>query len=286
MKNRIARAKINLSLDVIGKRANGYHDVRMVMQTIGLHDKLRLNKVVADKILMKTNLSYLPTDERNLVVKIIAYMKSCYNIKEGIYVDLYKVIPVGAGLAGGSTDAAATITGMNELFELNLTLEEMMSIGEKFGADIPYCLIGGTALAEGIGEKLTVLEAILPLHIVVAKPKVSVSTKYVYDHLLLDDQMKHPNIDGMVEAIEAKDLSGIAKNLGNVLEDVTIKGYPEVLEIKKAMMEEGALGALMSGSGSAVFGLFEDQRSAKIATKALKQNKYIRNVYETMSYNE
>lgn len=283
---RIARAKINLGLDVIGKRDNGYHDVRMIMQTINLHDKLRLKKIQANKILMETNLPFLPRDERNLVVQIIKYFRETYDIKEGVFVDLFKVIPVGAGLAGGSTDGAQTIYGMNELFELNLSLDEMLKIGGKFGADIPYCIIGGTALAEGIGEELTTLPALPEMNLLVAKPRVSVSTAYVYGHLSLDEAIMHPDIDGMVRAIEMQSREGVISRLGNVLEDVTVKGYKEVLDIKNALIASGAKGALMTGSGSAVFGIYENASEAKEAARKLRKHPLIRYVFETATYNE
>lgn len=282
---KIARAKINLGLDVTGKRANGYHDVKMIMQTINLYDKLRFKIINANKITMETNLSFLPTDHRNLVVQIVQYFKDTYSIKEGVFIDLYKVIPVGAGMAGGSTDAAATIYGMNELFELGLTMEEMLTIGAKFGADIPYCLIGGTVLAEGIGEELTVLNPLPEVHLVVAKPKISVSTAYVYGNLDLEGDINHPDIDGMVEAIKANEIDGVVSRLGNVLEDVTIKGYKEVEETKKAIIATGAKGALMTGSGSAVFGIYESVDDAKAAALVLKKHPLIRYVYVTTTYN-
>ncbi len=282
---KIARAKINLGLDVLSKREDGYHEVKMIMQTINLHDKLRLKKIRADKVILETNLPFLPTDDRNLVVKIIKHMIDTYKIESGVFVDLYKVIPVGAGLAGGSTDAASTITGMNDLFELGLSLEEMLEIGGQFGADIPYCLIGGTALAEGIGEKLTSLSPVPKLHMLVAKPKVSVSTAYVYENLGLENGIDHPDIDGMVSAINNKDVQGIVSRLGNVLEDVTIRGYKEVEMTKEAILNTGAMGALMTGSGSAVFGIYETEDLVKQAGKVLKKNDHIRYVYETSTYN-
>ncbi len=282
---RKARAKINLALDVIGKRENGYHDVRMVMQTIELHDKVRLKKIKSDKILMKTNLPYLPRDNRNLVYQVVEYMKATYGIKSGVYIDLYKVIPVGAGLAGGSTDAAQSVLGMNELFELGLNVETMEEIGAKFGADIPYCIRGGTMIAEGIGEILTPIKPIMKLHLLIVKPKQSVSTAYVYGNLDVMTISNHPNIDAMVRGIEEDHMAQIVQNLGNVLEEVTFKGYPEVKMIKEAILNNGALGALMSGSGSAVFGIFEDQSMAHQAAKKLKRLEEVKQVFVTTTYN-
>ncbi|PKM67220.1 MAG: 4-(cytidine 5'-diphospho)-2-C-methyl-D-erythritol kinase [Firmicutes bacterium HGW-Firmicutes-2] len=280
-----ARAKINLALDVIGKRENGYHDVRMVMQTIELHDKIRLKKIKSDKILMKTNLPYLPKDNRNLVYQVVEYMKATYGIKYGVYIDLYKVIPVGAGLAGGSTDAAQSILAMNELFELGLDVDTMEEIGAKFGADIPYCIRGGTMLAEGIGEVLTPIKPIMKLHLLIVKPKQSVSTAYVYSNLNLETLSSHPDIEEMVNGIKADHLDQIVHNLGNVLEEVTFKGYPEVRTIKEAIISVGALGALMSGSGSAVFGIFSDQGTAHQAAKKLKRHEAVKQVFVTTTYN-
>ena len=282
---RKARAKINLALDVVGKRENGYHDVRMVMQTIELHDKIKLKKIKSDKILMKTNLPYLPRDNRNLVYQVVDYMKTTYNIKSGIYIDLYKVIPVGAGLAGGSADAAQGILAMNELFELGLDVETMEEIGAKFGADIPYCIRGGTMLAEGIGEVLTPIKPIMKLHLLVVKPKQSVSTAYVYSNLDLKAITHHPDIDGMVSGIKADQLEQIILNLGNVLEEVTFKGYPEVEMIKEVILSTGALGALMSGSGSAVFGIYPEPSMAHQAAKKLKRHVAVKQVFVTTTYN-
>ncbi|PKM57382.1 MAG: 4-(cytidine 5'-diphospho)-2-C-methyl-D-erythritol kinase [Firmicutes bacterium HGW-Firmicutes-3] len=280
-----ARAKINLALDVIGKRENGYHDVRMVMQTIELHDKIRLKKIKSDKILMKTNLPYLPRDNRNLVYQVVEYMKAAYGIMSGVYIDLYKIIPVGAGLAGGSTDAAQSILAMNELFELDLSSETMEEIGAKFGADIPYCIRGGTMLAEGIGEVLTPIKPIMKLHLLIVKPKQSVSTAYVYGNLNIGTISSHPDIDGMVRGIKADQLEQIVQNLGNVLEEVTFKGYPEVRIIKEVILGAGALGALMSGSGSAVFGIFADQGMAHQAAKKLKRHEAVKQVFITTTFN-
>lgn len=283
---KIARAKINLGLDVTGRRENGYHDVRMVMQTITLHDKLRLKKIQSKKVLMETNLPFLPTDDRNLVVRIVKYFMETYDLSGGVFIDLYKVIPVGAGMAGGSTDAAQTIYGMNELFGLGLSLEEMKTIGAKFGADIPYCILGGTALAEGIGEDLTVLDPMPKTHLIICKPKVSISTAYVYGNLKLDEETRHPDIDGMVEAIGRGDVDGVVSRLGNVLEDVSVQGYPEIETIKEAIMNTGAKGTLMTGSGSAVFGIYENESQVKEAAKILKDHPLIRYVFETATYNE
>ena len=283
---RIAYAKINLGLDVIAKREDGYHDLKMVMETISLHDKLRLKKIKKNEIILKTNLPYLPTDDRNLVVKIIGHMKEVYGLPGGVFVDLYKVIPVGAGLGGGSADAAETIKGMNDLFDLNLTLEEMIDIGVGFGADIPYCIRGGAMLAEGIGEVLTAIEQPMTLNLVVVKPKVSVSTPYVFKHLKAQEIEEHPDMDGLVEALARQDLNAMIGAMGNVLEPVTFEGYPEVAQVKEAILATGALGAMMSGSGSAVFGVYSDIGACKKAASKLKANGLVKNVFITQTLGE
>jgi len=278
-----AKAKINLALDVIRKREDGYHDLRMIMQTIDLEDRLLLRKIVADKVVLKTNLYFLPTDERNLVVKIAKYMRRYYQLGAGLFINLYKKIPVGAGLGGGSADGAAVIKGINQLFELDLSMEEMMAIGKRFGADIPYCLFGGTALAEGIGDQLTEIASKLPMYILVVKPRVAVSTRYVYETLEITEKQNHPDVEGMIEAIESENLQGVAARLANVLEAVTGKKYPEVLKIKKALLEKGAVGALMSGSGSAVFALFSNQESMEAAAREMKNKEEVDVIFEAHS---
>lgn len=279
----IANAKINLGLDVVRKRDDGYHDLRMVMESIGLHDKLRLKKIQKKEVILKTNLPYLPTDDRNLVVQIIKHMKELYHINGGIFADLYKVIPVGAGLAGGSADAAQTIIGMNQLFDLGLSLDDMMDIGVKFGADIPYCIRGGAMLAEGIGDQLTPIEQPTVLELVVVKPKVSVSTPYVFKHLNAAEISDHPDIDGLVDCLGQGDLKGIVSKMGNVLEKVTFEGYPQVAQVKEAILSTGALGAMMSGSGSAVFGIYDHRKICQEASKTLGRNPLVRSVFVTQT---
>ncbi|PKM94825.1 MAG: 4-(cytidine 5'-diphospho)-2-C-methyl-D-erythritol kinase [Firmicutes bacterium HGW-Firmicutes-1] len=282
-----ARAKINISLDVIRKREDGYHDLSMIMQTINLYDKvnIKLGAKKASPITIKTNLSFLPTDDKNLVYKVIEYMKTVYELKENIFVDLYKVIPIAAGLAGGSADAAATIKAMNLLFGLELKVEEMIAIGKQFGADIPYCLVEGTVLAEGIGDEMTYLQPFPECIVVIAKPNISVSTAFVYGNLKLDQVKKRPNNPLLIEAINKGDFGIISKNLCNVLEEVTIPEYPVIEQIKDSMLLHGASGALMSGSGSAVFGLFEDKQQAVLATSILKKQEHIKFAYATTVYN-
>jgi 4-diphosphocytidyl-2-C-methyl-D-erythritol kinase len=280
-----ARAKINISLDVLKRRNDGYHEVEMIMQTVNLYDQLVLRQIGQDKIMIKTNLPFLPTDERNLVYKVIAYMKEMYNIKTGVFVNLYKVIPVAAGLAGGSSDAGIAIIGMNKLFELGLDFKELLSIGSKFGADIPYCMIGGTAIARGIGADIEYLDDFPSCHVLIVKPKFSISTAFVYNNLCLDKVNKHPNTKLLVEAIKRGDLDTIGSNLCNVLESVTIKEYPQIREIKNILIKGGAVGSLMSGSGSSVFGLFKSKEDAINVANSLKLSNKAKYAYTTTIYN-
>ena len=274
-----ALAKINLGLDVTGKREDGYHDVRMIMQSIHLYDRVEIKKTRSPKIRVEVNLYYLPVDENNLVYKAAAIMKERYGIKEGVRITLQKFIPVAAGLGGGSSDAAAVLVGMNRMFKLGLKQEELMKVGAQIGADVPFCVMRGTALAEGIGEKLTALPPMPKCPVLIAKPGVSVSTAEVYQNLKLYDGMKHPDIDGMIEAIQSKDLNGIAAKMENILETVTIPRYPVIKEIKKIMMDNGALNAMMSGSGPSVFGLFREEKDIQTAYEALKASELVKNLY-------
>lgn len=274
-----AYAKVNLGLDVLRRREDGYHDVRMIMQNINLFDKLSIRRRKGTGIYVKTNLAYLPTDSNNLVYRAAALLMEEFAIKSGVDIDLYKFIPVAAGMAGGSADAAAVLYGMNELFGLGLGLDELMKRGVKLGADIPYCLMGGTVLAEGIGEKLTRLSDCPDCYFVVAKPPFSVSTKLVYEKLVLDENTEHPDIDGIMAAIETKDVKGIADRLSNVLETVTAKEYPDIEGIKEKMRECGALNALMSGSGPTVFGIFDDKQKAESCNQLLRQDGRVKTAY-------
>lgn len=280
-----ALAKINLGLDVVRKRADGYHEVRMVMQTIHLFDRLEITRNPSGRITMSVNLPFLPTNENNLVYKAAALLKEEFQIKDGIDVKLHKHIPVAAGMAGGSTDAAAVLYGMNRIFGLGLSREQLMERGVKLGADVPYCVMRGTALAEGIGEELTALPPMVKCPVLIAKPQISVSTKFVYENLKLNEKTVHPNIDKLVADIRAKDLRAIASDMGNVLETVTIPNYPVIAEIKEHMMEHGALNAMMSGSGPTVFGLFEDEDKAAAAYEAMRESNLARQVYLTSIYN-
>lgn len=267
-----AYAKINLGLDVVRRLENGYHEVKMVMQTVGIYDELTLTRT-EEGITVTTDKKELPIDDNNLIYKAAKIMMETYHIEGGIHIHLKKNIPIAAGMAGGSTDAAATFKGINRLYDLDCTLEELMKLGVKVGADVPYCVLGGTALAEGIGEKLTSLNPAPDCYVLVAKPPINVSTKYVYEHLDAEGIEEHPDIDGMVEAIWEESLQGILDRMGNVLENVTEKKYPVIAELKNKMKELGALNSLMSGSGPTVFGIFIDERIAREAFEALKKEK-------------
>ena len=265
-----AYAKINLGLDVLRRRPDGYHEVKMIMQTVDLYDDLKFTKLAEDEIRIFTDKEELPADQGNLIWRAAARMKELYQISEGVSVKLTKRIPIAAGMAGGSADAAATIHAMDALFSLGLSLEEKQKIGVKLGADIPYCLMGGTALSEGIGEILTKLPDVPKAKLVIAKPDLDVSTKFVYGNLHLDEVTDHPDIDGMVQAIRNHDLYGITDRMGNVLESVTCPAYPVIDEIKAQMMKNGAVNAMMSGSGPTVFGIFDDPDKAEFARDQLK----------------
>lgn len=275
-----AYAKINLGLDVVRRLENGYHEVKMVMQTVGIYDVLTFEKV-AEGIVITTVSGELPTDENNLIYKAARLMKERYGVEEGVRIHLQKNIPIAAGMAGGSTDAAATLKGMNELFGLGVSRQELMEIGVKIGADVPYCVMGGTALAEGIGEKLTALKAAPDCFVLVAKPDINVSTKFVYEHLDAAGVAKHPDIDGMVEAIAQGSLQGILDRMENVLESVTIPAHPIIDTIKSRMKELGAANSLMSGSGPTVFGIFADKEQAQAAYEQIKEEQLAKQIFVT-----
>lgn len=282
-----AYGKINLGLDVVRKREDGYHEVRMVMQTVKLYDKLTFHLLKDDRISIQTNLKFLPVNKDNLVYKAIKLLKDTYQIKQGMEIDLFKCIPVAAGMAGGSSDCAAALVGAAKLFGLHLSKEELMKLGVQLGADVPYCILRGTALSEGIGEILTPLPSLPDCHILIAKPPVSVSTKFVYTNLDANGITEHPDIDGIVNALGKNDLSGIANRLENVLETVTIPQYPVISDIKNCMIENGAMNALMSGSGPTVFGLFApDQEANAEQAKILIRKKGLANqVYIVKPFN-
>ena len=280
-----AMAKINLGLDVVRKREDGYHEVRMIMQTIRMYDSIELTRRIKPGIQVMTNLRYLPVNEDNLVYRAAKLLMDEFQIKEGVLIRLEKFIPVAAGMAGGSADAAAVLVGVNRMFELGLSKQALMERAVKIGADVPYCILRGTALAEGIGEKLTILPKAPQGYVLIAKPPISVSTKFVYENLHLDRLETHPDIDGVRAAIESGDLKAMTEHMGNVLETVTIPAYPQIGEIKKRMLENGALGAMMSGSGPTVFGIFDDKVQGERAKQALKASGLAQIVYLTTFFN-
>ena len=282
-----ALAKINLGLDVLRRREDGYHEVKMIMQTIGLHDDLEIRKTKTPGIQVKTNLYYLPTNENNLVYKAAKLLMDEFQIQDGVSIQLKKRIPVAAGMAGGSSDGAAVLWGINQMYGLGLSMQALMERGVRLGADVPYCIQRGTALAEGIGEKLSVLPSMPKCTILLAKPGISVSTKFVYENLHANDLKpeQHPDVDSMIEAMRQKDLGLLCSRMGNVLETVTIPAYPVINEIKRTMMDNGAIGSMMSGSGPTVFGIFDSPAAAKQAVKAVRATKLAKQICLTTPYN-
>ena len=270
-----AMAKINLGLDVLRKREDGYHEVRMIMQTIQMYDLLDIRKKEEPGISLSTNLPYVPSDERNLVYKAAKLLMDEFDIKEGLSMKLTKFIPVAAGMAGGSSDAAAAFVGVNRLFRLGLSEEELMKRAVQVGADVPYCVMRGTALAEGIGEKLTRLPGLPKCYVLVGKPGINVSTKLAY-----------PDIDGMISDIENQDLHSLTAKMQNVFEPGIISQYPVIQEIKDLMEANGALKAMMSGSGPTVFGIFDDRSKLREATEALRNSHLAKTVFATQIYNK
>ena len=283
-----ALAKINLGLDVLRRKEDGYHEVKMIMQTIHLHDQIHIKKIEEDEIIIKTNLYYLPNNENNIAYKAAKMLKEEFNLPGGVSIQLKKVIPVAAGMAGGSSDAAAVLFGMNKMYGLKLSMQELMDRGVKIGADVPYCIMRGTALAEGIGEKLTQLPAMPKCHILIAKPPINVSTKFVYENLHANDlkPQEHPNVDIQIEALKEGNLEKLVANMGNVLEKVTVPEYPVIDEIKQMMTECGALGAMMSGSGPTVFGIFTSYAKAQRAYQKIEQSGLSKQIYLTTPYNQ
>lgn len=279
-----ALAKVNLGLDVIRRREDGYHEVKMIMQTVRLYDRIILEKT-QQGISMETNLSFLPVNEQNIAYRAAKMLMDEFHIQGGLHIKIDKHIPVAAGMAGGSTDGAAVLYGVNKIFELGLTKRQLMERGVKLGADVPYCIMRGTVLSEGIGEILTPVSSLPDCHILIAKPPVSVSTKHVYENLKLDKIEKHPDIDGMIEALRMEDLHGVTQRMENVLETVTIPEHPEIQQIKDLMIKDGALNALMSGSGPTVFGIFDDREKGMRARDLLRKSSLARQTYLVRPFN-
>ena len=266
-----APAKINVGLDVLKRREDGYHEVKMIMQSIRLFDRLTLTRSATPGVRLTTNLRFLPVNEDNLVYRSARMLMEEFHIEEGLDIHLEKRIPVAAGMAGGSTDAASCMLALNDLFSLGLSKRQLMKRGLKLGADIPYCVLKGTALSEGIGEKLSTIPQMPDCSILICKPGIHVSTKFVYSNLVLDEHTEHPDIDSMIDAMRQRNLKDVCARMGNVLESVTIPAHPEIAVIKECMIENGALGSLMSGSGPTVFGVYDDPEKAKAAKEKCRE---------------
>ncbi|GAX88673.1 4-(cytidine 5'-diphospho)-2-C-methyl-D-erythritol kinase [Effusibacillus lacus] len=265
-----AKAKINLTLDVLFKRADGYHEVEMVMQTVDLSDQLLLEERDDNQIVLSCGVPYIPLDNRNLAYKAAALLRERYGIRKGIHITIDKQIPVAAGLAGGSSDGAAALRGLNRLWNLGLTLEELAELGAELGSDVPFCIYGGTAIARGRGEIIERLPAAPPLWVVLVKPPITVSTADVYGNLKVDEIDSHPDTLGMIQALASGNPERIVSGLGNVLEQVTFKMHPEVERLKSQIVKFGAMGALMSGSGPTVFGITDRESRAQRIYNALR----------------
>lgn len=282
---RKAYAKINLGLDVIGRRPNGYHEVKMVMQTVDLYDELTFEKSEDQEISLTVGDAELPVGADNLICKAAELIRREKQLTDGVKITLKKRIPIAAGMAGGSTDAAAVFHAFNELFGLHMSLREMMELGVSIGADVPYCIMGGTALSEGIGEILTPLPAPPACTLLIAKPQIGISTKYVYEQIDKKPICEHPDIDGMVQAIRDGSLSGITERMGNLLETVSAKEYPVITRIEEIMKLGGAENALMSGSGPTVFGIYTAKEKAEKAAEQLRKEQIADQIFVTGFYN-
>jgi len=265
-------AKINLCLDIVNKREDGYHNIRTIMQSLDLFDQIEIQ--TSNKLEIESDHPGLPLDERNLAYKAAKAIFEKVGIKEGAKIRITKNIPIAAGLAGGSSNAAAVLHGINILYGLNLTVAQLVHIGKSLGADVPFCVVGGTVLATGIGDSLNILPPIKEYNILLVKPDVGVSTKEVYSGVDIQDLSSRPDIEKAVKSIENHDLSGLVGSMGNVLEPVTSRMVKEVLEIKNTMLAMGADGALMCGSGPTVFAVYSCDH------KAESMLKYFKNVYE------
>lgn len=281
-----AYAKINISLDVIGKRNDGYHLLKMIMQTIDLYDEIDIVKSYDKSIKIHCNKQYVPCDERNLAYKAAKLFKDKYNIKDGIVIKIKKNIPVAAGLAGGSTDAAAVLVIMNQMFNVGATYKELCELALKIGADVPYCINGGTALCEGIGEKITYLDKFENKILVVIKPSFGVATKDVYGNLDINKIYKHVKTDELIDYIKKDDIYGVCNNMKNVLENVTLGKHKILKEIKENLNKNGAIGSMMSGSGPTIFGFFEDMLTAQNAYESIKDKYKFKDIFITRTINK
>ena len=284
--SRKAYAKINIGLDVLRRREDGYHELKMIMQTIDICDDLFFEKTEEPGIVIQTDREELPVDSGNLIYRAADLLFREKGITAGVKISLTKRIPIAAGMAGGSSDAAATMRGLNELFHMGYSIQQLKELGVRLGADIPYCLVGGTMLSEGIGEILTPLPAPPECFLVVAKPDINVSTGFVYGNLQADKLIYHPDIDGMVEALHEGSLNGITDRLGNVLETVTIREYPVIEQIKNLLRNMGAENALMSGSGPSVFGIYKERGRAEAAARGVADRQLAGQIFVTTFRND
>ena len=279
----LAPAKLNLALDVVGLLPSGYHDLDMTMQAITLYERVVLRR--SPYLNLRLPGSLVAPNNKNTAIKAALAFFDYTGLLAGVDITIYKNTPVRAGMAGGSTDAASTMFGVNRLFGLNLSMGKMMELGVRLGADVPYCVMRGTALAEGIGEKLTRITPVPHMWILIAKPQINVSTRLVYEQLDMGGIQKHPDIDGIIRAIEAQDVVRIAQSMGNVLENVTVPLYPVIETIKQDMLSHGAINAMMSGSGPTVFGIFPDEQTTLACQAFLKKKGDARQVYITENFN-
>lgn len=264
------RAKINLSIDILGKLENGYHLVEMIMQSIDLYDILDINERNDGKIILTSENKEIPLDETNIIYKAATLLKEEMNIKKGAEIVIDKKIPVAAGMAGGSTDAAGTLIALNKIWKLNLDEKQLKEISFKLGADVPFCISGGAVLAENLGEKLTNIKGLDDnLFILICKPELFVSTKEVYNKFDMSNVSKRPNNKYLIECLEKNDTKSLAKNMCNVLEFVTSSMHPEIEDIENTIKKTNVLGTMMSGSGPTVFGIFDIKEEAEKAKKEL-----------------
>ncbi|MCJ7966671.1 MAG: 4-(cytidine 5'-diphospho)-2-C-methyl-D-erythritol kinase [Eubacterium sp.] len=279
-----AYGKINIGLDVIRKREDGYHDLDMIMQTVGVYDDVIISRkdgTQTYEIEVSTDADVLPNDKGNLAFMAAKVLMEAYDIKAKVKIHINKRIPIAGGMAGGSADCAAVLRGVNQLFQLGLTDEQLQEYGVKLGADVPYCIVGGTKRAQGIGEILTDLPTPPKCYVIIAKPDAFVSTKFVYSHIRPAQIENHPDIDGIIESIKAGDLYGMCEKIANVMEDVTIPEYPIIQKVKDILKSNGAVNALMSGSGPTVFGIYDDEEKAKQSMDALSGKEFVSQLYLT-----
>lgn len=279
-----AYGKINIGLDVIRKREDGYHDLDMIMQTVGVYDDVIISRedgTQTYEIEVSTDADILPNDKGNLAFMAAKVLMEAYDIKAKVKIHINKRIPIAGGMAGGSADCAAVLRGVNQLFQLGLTDEQLQEYGVKLGADVPYCIVGGTKRAQGMGEILTDLPTPPKCYVIIAKPDAFVSTKFVYSHIRPAQIENHPDIDGIIESIKAGDLYGMCEKIANVMEDVTIPEYPIIQKVKDILKSNGAVNALMSGSGPTVFGIYDDEEKAKQSMDALSGKEFVSQLYLT-----